>query len=143
MEKLGKTPPGLQRITNALSYSWQGMVAAYKEEAAFKMEIWASLIVVPAAFFLDVTWGERGLMIACVLGVLLCELINSAIEAVVDLASPEIHPLAKRAKDIGSAVVLLSILITASVWGGILITRYAQTEQSQQACLDSKQAPGA
>jgi diacylglycerol kinase (ATP) len=80
-----------------------------------------ALVLIPAAFFVPVPWSARGLMIASVLLVLIVELLNSAIEAVVDRVSLENHRLAKRAKDIGSAAVLVSLLMVLVVWAGVLL----------------------
>lgn len=110
----GKT--GLRRVWNALRYSMAGLKAAYLCEDAFRQEVWLSLLLVPTACLLPVPWLGRGMMIASVLLVLVVELLNSAIEAVVDRVSLENHRLAKRAKDIGSAAVLIALLDVAAVW---------------------------
>ncbi|OLQ93723.1 diacylglycerol kinase [Vibrio ponticus] len=105
---------------NATRYSWQGLVAAFKNEAAFREEILLAAIMLPVAFWLDVTQLERILLVATVVLVLIVELINSAIEAVVDRIGSERHELSGRAKDIGSAAVLLAMLLTAYTWATIL-----------------------
>jgi diacylglycerol kinase (ATP) len=110
----GKT--GLRRVWNALSYSMAGLKAAYLCEDAFRQEVWLALLLIPTACLLPVPWLGRGMMIASVLLVLVVELLNSAIEAVVDRVSLENHRLAKRAKDIGSAAVLVSLLDVLAVW---------------------------
>jgi len=110
----GKT--GLRRVRNALSYSMAGLKAAYLCEDAFRQEVWLALLLIPTACLLPVPWLGRGMMIASVLLVLVVELLNSAIEAVVDRVSLENHRLAKRAKDIGSAAVLVSLLDVLAVW---------------------------
>jgi diacylglycerol kinase (ATP) len=115
----GKT--GLRRVWNALSYSLAGLKAAYLCEDAFRQEVILAVLLIPLAFFLPVPWTGRGLMIASVLLVLIVELINSAIEAVVDRVSLENHRLAKRAKDIGSAAVLVSLFLVAFVWACVLM----------------------
>jgi diacylglycerol kinase (ATP) len=115
----GKT--GLRRVWNALGYSMAGLRAAYQCEDAFRQEVWLALLLVPMAVFLPVPWIGRGLMIASVLIVLVVELLNSAIEAVVDRVGLEDHRLAKRAKDIGSAAVLVSLLTVGVVWGCVLV----------------------
>jgi diacylglycerol kinase (ATP) len=115
----GKT--GLRRVWNALSYSLAGLKAAYLCEDAFRQEVILASLLIPLAFFLPVPWTGRGLMIASVLLVLIVELINSAIEAVVDRVSLENHRLAKRAKDIGSAAVLVSLFLVAFVWACVLM----------------------
>lgn len=115
----GKT--GLRRIWNALHYSLDGLRAAYRHEDAFRQEIRLALILIPVAIWLPVTRVEKGLMVASVLAVLVVELLNSAVEAVVDRVSLENHHLAKRAKDIGSAAVLVSLVGVVLIWGAILI----------------------
>lgn len=110
----GKT--GLQRVWNALRYSLDGLTAAYRHENAFRQETWLALILIPAAFFMPVGGLGKALMVGSVLLVLMVELINSAVEAVVDRVSLERHRLAKRAKDIGSAAVLISLLNVLAVW---------------------------
>jgi diacylglycerol kinase (ATP) len=115
----GKT--GLRRVWNALNYSLAGLRAAYACEDAFRQEVLLSLLLIPASFFLPVTWIGRALMIASVLLVLIVELINSAIEAAVDRVSLDRHHLSKRAKDVGSAAVLLALVNVAFVWGCVLL----------------------
>lgn len=110
----GKT--GLRRILNALRYSLDGLQAAYRHEDAFRQETWLALVLIPAALFLPVANLGKAMMIASVLIVLMVELLNSAVEAVVDRVSLEHHLLAKRAKDIGSAAVLISLLNVLVVW---------------------------
>ncbi len=110
----GKT--GLRRVWNAFNYSLAGLKAAYLCEDAFRQEVLLAALLIPAAFLLPVPWLARGLMIASVLLVLVVELLNSAIEAVVDRVGLENHRLAKRAKDIGSAAVLLALLLFGAVW---------------------------
>ena len=115
----GKT--GLRRVWNALNYSLAGLRAAYTCEDAFRQEVLLSLLLIPATFFLPVTWVGRALMIASVLLVLIVEVLNSAVEAVVDRVSLELHPLSKRAKDFGSLAVLLSLLNVLAVWACVLV----------------------
>ncbi len=110
----GKT--GIQRLWNALGYSLQGLASAFRHEDAFRQEVLLAALLVPAAFFIPVGAAERALMIASVLLVLIVELLNSAVEAAVDRISLENHSLAKRAKDIGSAAVFLSLINVAAVW---------------------------
>jgi diacylglycerol kinase (ATP) len=114
----GKT--GWRRVWNALHYSLAGLRAAYLCEDAFRQEAWLALLLIPLACWLPVDWTARALLIASVLLVLVVELLNSAVEAVVDRISLENHRLAKRAKDIGSAAVLLALLIVLVIWGCIL-----------------------
>jgi len=126
MEKLcmkspykGKT--GLTRLWNALHYSLDGFKAAYEHEDAFRQEVRMALVMVPLGLYLGRTGIERALLVASVLLVMVIELLNSAVEATVDRISLENHLLAKRAKDIGSAAVLLSLLMLAVVWGFVLV----------------------
>jgi diacylglycerol kinase (ATP) len=114
----GKT--GLRRLISALGYSLEGMASALRHEAAFRQEVLLAAVLVPAALLAPVTAPAKALMIASVLLVLIVELVNSALEAAVDLVSPERHRLAKRAKDIGSAAVLLSLVNLAAVWALVL-----------------------
>ena len=114
----GKT--GLIRIWNALHYSLAGLRAAYRHEDAFRQEVRLALILIPLALLLPAGGLGKALMIASVLLVLLVELLNSAIEATVDRISLENHLLAKRAKDIGSAAVFISLLNVGVVWGLVL-----------------------
>mgnify|MGYP001033726293 CR=1 FL=1 len=117
-EHKGKT--GLKRVWNALFYSMAGFRAAFKHEDAFRQEAILAAILIPAAFLLKDEAIARALMVGSVLLVLLVELINSAIEATVDRISLENHQLAKRAKDIGSAAVFVSLLNVVVIWGLIL-----------------------
>ena len=115
----GKT--GLKRVWNAFFYSLEGFQAAWKHEDAFRQETLLALILIPLAFLLTDAPLERALMVASVLLVLIVELVNSAIEATVDRSSLENHQLAKRAKDIGSAAVLISLANVLAVWGLVLL----------------------
>jgi diacylglycerol kinase (ATP) len=110
----GKT--GLRRIWNAMFYSFDGLRAAFKHENAFRQEVLLAVILIPVALILKVAMLGKAMMIMSVLLVLVIELINSAIEATVDRVSLERHALAKRAKDIGSAAVLISLINVAVVW---------------------------
>ena len=114
----GKT--GLRRIWNALHYSIAGLQAAFRHENAFRQELLLSVLLISASFFLPVNGLGRALMISSVLLVLIIELLNSAVEAVVDRVSLEHHPLSKRAKDVGSAAVLLALINVVAVWGCVL-----------------------
>lgn len=115
---------GIRRIVAAFGYSLAGLRAAFIGEAAFRQELVLAMILIPLACMLEVAGLERALMIASVLLVLIVELINTAIETLVDRISPEIHPLSKKAKDIGSAAVLLALLLLAVVWGCVLVGQY-------------------
>ena len=111
---------GLRRLISALGYSRDGLLAAWKNEAAFREEILLAAIAIPLAIYLGKTGGERALLIGSIIVILIVEILNSAVEAVVDKASPEKHELAKRAKDMGSAAVLLSLINAAAVWACVL-----------------------
>ena len=120
MESPFKGKTGLRRLINAFGYSLDGLRAAYRNEDAFRQEVRLALVLIPLALVLGRTSIERALMIACVLLVIVVELLNSAVEATVDRISLDHHLLAKRAKDIGSAAVLLSLLNLFVVWALIL-----------------------
>ncbi|MBP6422733.1 MAG: diacylglycerol kinase [Propionivibrio sp.] len=115
----GKT--GVQRVWNAFHYSLAGLRAAFTCEDAFRQEALLAVLLIPASFFLPVSGIGRALMIASVLLVLIVELLNSAIEAAVDRVSLDRHHLSKRAKDIGSAAVLLALINVVIVWGCVLL----------------------
>ena len=114
----GKT--GVRRVLNALRYSMDGLRAAYTGEDAFRQEVLLAAALIPLALWLPVSGLGKALMIASVLLVLAVELINSAIEAVVDRVSLDRHTLSKRAKDLGSAAVLLALINVAAVWGCVI-----------------------
>jgi diacylglycerol kinase (ATP) len=120
MESPFKGRTGLRRVWNALHYSLDGLGAAYRHEDAFRQETWLAALMLPLALWLGDSAVERALMAACVLLVLIVELVNSAIEAAVDRISLENHRLAKRAKDIGSAAVLIALINVVVVWGLVL-----------------------
>lgn len=119
-----KSTGGLRRILNALRYSWQGLKAAVKYEAAFRQELALAVLMIPAAFFLGRTTDEVFFLIFSVVMVLVVELINSAVEALADALSVETHPLLGRAKDLGSAAVMLMLIFTATVWAAVAISRF-------------------
>lgn len=114
----GKT--GLTRVLNAFRYSMAGLAAAYRNEDAFRQEVWLAVILIPLALFLPVGAIGKALMVASVLLVVIVELINSALEATVDRISLEQHHLAKRAKDIGSAAVFVALVNVVAVWGLVM-----------------------
>lgn len=114
----GKT--GLRRVWNAFRYSLSGLRAAYTCEDAFRQETLLAAFLIPLALYLPVGGVGRALMIFSVLLVLIVELLNSAVEATVDRISLDNHHLAKRAKDIGSAAVLFSLINVAAVWACVL-----------------------
>ncbi len=112
---------GMTRILNATGYSLAGLRAAYQGEAAFRQLVWLNLVLLPVACLLDVSRVERVLLMLTPLLALVVELLNSAIEAVVDRISLNLHPLSKQAKDMGSAAQLLALLIIALTWALILL----------------------
>ncbi len=121
MESPYKGKTGLRRVWNAFHYSLAGLRAAYQHEDAFRQETWLTLLLIPVALFLPASGIGHALMIGALLLVLIVELLNSAIEAAVDRISLENHRLAKRAKDIGSAAVLMALLNVIAVWACVLL----------------------
>jgi diacylglycerol kinase (ATP) len=111
----------LKRIFKAALYSSQGFKAAWQHEAAFRSEAILAIIATVLAFITPLTAIQRFALLGCWVLVIIVELLNSAIEAIVDLASPALHPLAGRAKDIASAAVMMSLLFTIAVWGWIAV----------------------
>ena len=118
------TNRGFERIVNAFFYSVAGFKAAWKNEEAFRQEITAGVIMVPAVFLLGTTGTQRAVLILSYLIIPLVELLNSAVEATVDRFGTERHELSGRAKDLGSASVFLSICIAAIVWILIAFERF-------------------
>ena len=114
MAKTGAT--GFIRIFNAAGYSWLGFKAAYKHEAAFRQELWLSLVLTPVALYFGPSYADKAILLASLVFILLVEILNSALEAVVDRFGDEIHPLSGRAKDMGSAAVFLAFVIAGLVW---------------------------
>ena len=121
MESPYKGKTGLRRLWNALGYSLAGFKAAYKHEDAFRQEAHLAAILIPLALWLPASPTGKALMIGSVLLVIIIELLNSAIEATVDRISLDSHDLAKRAKDIGSAAVLVSLVNAVAVWVLVLM----------------------
>jgi len=116
---------GLDRVIRATGYSLEGLVAAYRGESAFRQETWLAVVLLPAAFWVGRSWVEVSLLVGSVLLVMIVELLNSGIEAAIDRVSFELHDLSKRAKDLASAAVLLSLLLCGGVWAAALWTRFA------------------
>jgi diacylglycerol kinase (ATP) len=114
MAKTGAT--GLTRIINAAGYSWAGLKAAYTNEAAFRQELWLVIVLSPVAVIFGPSVADKAVLLASLIFILLIEILNSALEAVVDRFGDEMHPLSGRAKDMGSAAVLLAFFITGLVW---------------------------
>ena len=107
---------GIKRLLKAGQYSWQGVRAAYKHEEAFRQEVWVLAVAIPLALWLGDYGLEKVLLIGSILLVLIVELLNSAVEAVVDRIGTEVHKLSGRAKDMGSAAVTLAIINALLVW---------------------------
>jgi diacylglycerol kinase (ATP) len=120
MESPFKSKNGLERIAKAAGYSVAGLKAAYKNEAAIRQETWLMVIFLPLAFYVGHTHIERILLVSVTVLVFIVELLNSAIEAAVDHTSIDHHALAARAKDIGSAAVMIAIMLFLLVWGLVL-----------------------
>jgi len=119
MGKTGVT--GIKRIINATAYSWLGLKAAYKHESAFRQETWLAVCMIPLGLYLGQDWSDRAALVGSILFVLVVELLNSGIEAVVDRVGDEPHKLSGRAKDMGSAAVMIALIITALVWAAVLL----------------------
>ncbi len=117
----GQNAKGLKRIINAFFFSIAGFKAAWEHEEAFRQEVLLLVVTVPLAIWVTDNKIERVLLIASVVGVLLVELLNSAVEATIDRIGSEHHELSGRAKDIGSAAVMLSLALAALTWVLILI----------------------
>jgi diacylglycerol kinase (ATP) len=111
-----KARVGWTRIVHATGYSLAGLGAAWRHESAFRQECILAIVLIPVAVWIGRTWIETALLAGSIMLVLIVELLNSAIEAVVDRVSPDLHPLSKRAKDIGSAAVMLAIVTCALLW---------------------------
>ncbi len=119
---------GLKRVWFALGYSWKGLKASWQHEAAFRQEALLCLVLTPIAFWLGQTVWEVVALLAVLLLVLLVELLNSAIESVVDRIGEEYHVLSGRAKDQGSAAVLLALIVAMLVWGAVIYKRWIGVE---------------
>ncbi|HMA10212.1 MAG TPA: diacylglycerol kinase [Ramlibacter sp.] len=119
-----KVRSGASRIWHAAGFSYAGLRAGW-EETAFRQETLAAVVLVPLAFWLGRGWVEIALLAGSVLFVMTVELLNTAIEAAIDRVGPEWHALSKRAKDMGSAAVLLSVLLCSGIWVAALYQRFA------------------
>jgi len=121
-ESAPDAPPsiGFGRVVNAWRYSMDGLAGAWRTEGAFRQEVICAAILIPIACVMPVPILERALLIAAVLMVIVVELLNSATEAAIDRISLDRHPLSKKAKDTGSAAVLVAIVIAMLVWGAVL-----------------------
>jgi diacylglycerol kinase (ATP) len=121
MQSPYKGKSGLRRVWNAFHYSLDGLKAAWRHEDAFRQEAVLGAFLIPVGLWLGESGVEKALLVGSVVFALIVEILNSAIEATVDRISLEDHELAKRAKDLGSAAVLLALLLTLIVWGFVLI----------------------
>jgi diacylglycerol kinase (ATP) len=119
-----KLRKGLSRIWHAGTFSLAGLRAGWGE-TAFRQEALAAIILLPAAFWLGQGWVEIALLVASVVWVLVVELLNTAVESAIDRIGPEWHDLSKRAKDIGSAAVLLSLILSIGIWAAAAFHRFA------------------
>jgi diacylglycerol kinase (ATP) len=111
-----RKPEGFTRLVRAFGYSFQGFAHAWREESAFRQEVALAVVVIPLGLFWGHTGVERALLVTPMLMILVVEILNSAVEAVVDRAGMERHPLAGMAKDMGSAAVMLSFALLGTVW---------------------------
>jgi diacylglycerol kinase (ATP) len=109
-------PTGITRLLRAFGYSFQGFRHAWREEAAFRQEAGLALVIIPSGLYLGRSGVERALLVSPMLIILVVEILNSAVEAVVDRSGTERHPLAGMAKDMGSAAVMLSFVLLGTVW---------------------------
>lgn len=121
----GQASGGWHRVLRATSNSLHGLGATFRGESAFRQELALALILMPLGLWLGRSGFERVVLLAALLLVLIVELLNTAIECTVDRIGPELHPLARRAKDAGSAAVLLSLALVVLVWGGVAWARFA------------------
>lgn len=124
MNNTFKGRTGFDRVVRATGYSLAGLKTAYHGESAFRQETWLASMMMPAAFWLGRTWVEVALLAGSVALVLIVELLNSGIEAAIDRVSFEMHELSKRAKDLASAAVFLSLLLCGGVWATAVWTRF-------------------
>jgi diacylglycerol kinase (ATP) len=115
---------GLDRVLRATGYSIEGLTTAYRGESAFRQEFWLAALMLPLSFWVGRGWVEVALLAGSVLLVLIVELLNSGIEAAIDRVSYEIHDLSKRAKDLASAAVLLSLVLCGGIWTAALWHRF-------------------
>ena len=119
-----KARKGLNRLWHATGYSLEGLRAGWGEPA-FRQEAIASIFLIPLSVWLGQTWVETSLLMGSVMLLMIVELLNTGIETAIDRIGPEWHGLSKRAKDMGSAAVLLSLLLCTGIWGMALWTRFA------------------
>lgn len=115
---------GIGRLIKATGYSWKGFKAAFKHEAAFRQELLLLAVLAPAGIWLGQTAVQRALLVGSLIAVLIVELLNSAVEAAIDRVGEEHHRLSGRAKDMGSAAVLLSLICAALFWVLVATERF-------------------
>ena len=115
---------GLDRVIRATGYSLAGLRAAYSGESAFRQEFWIAVVLLPAALWVGRDWVQIALLAGSVLLVLIVELLNSGIEAAIDRVSFELHDLSKRAKDLASAAVMLTLVLCGGIWAAALWNRF-------------------
>lgn len=115
---------GIDRIVHAAGYSLQGFASAWRSEAAFRQELALAAVMLPATWWVATSWVQAVLLAGSVVLVLIVELLNSAIEATLDRISLEHHPLAKHAKDVGSAAVMLALLLCGGIWISAIYQRW-------------------
>lgn len=121
---LQKSRTGINRMVHALGYSFEGLRAGWKE-TAFRQEVIAAIVLLPLAFWLGRDWVQVALLAGSVVLLMIVELLNTGIETAIDRIGPEWHDLSKRAKDMGSAAVLLALLLCIGVWAAALWQRFA------------------
>jgi diacylglycerol kinase (ATP) len=122
-ENLQKQRRGLSRVIHAFGYSLQGLQAGM-HEPAFKQEAYIAFVLIPLSFYLGSNWVETSLLSGSVIFVLIVELLNTGLESAIDRVGPQWHDLSKRCKDLGSAAVLLSIVLCMSIWLSALVMRF-------------------
>ena len=115
---------GIDRLVHATGYSLSGLRLAYRGESAFRQEFWLAVVLVPLSFWVGRNWVEVALLVGAVMQLLIVELLNSGIEAAIDRVSFELHDLSKRAKDLASAAVFLSLTLCAGIWLAALWNRF-------------------
>ncbi len=118
-----KQRTGLSRMQHAFGYSLSGLRAGWRE-TAFRQEAMASVVMLPLAFWVGRTWVEVVVLAGTVVLVMIVELLNTGVESAIDRIGPEWHTLSKRAKDMGSAAVLLSLILCAGAWMGAIVSRW-------------------
>jgi len=124
---MNHSPPskkGMARLWAAFLYSMDGLRYAVRKEAAFRQELIAIAVLMVVLYFLPLSLVSKGVLFLATLLVLIVELLNSAIESVVDIAAPEYHVLAKRAKDLGSAAVMISLVLAGLLWIGAILSLF-------------------